>query len=81
MRNAFYTSIMAALAICIASVAFAQSYEQHVSPYEWRATTRPWSPSWQPPCGDFIERQHAYINSCGEFIPSENDPASRPGTG
>jgi hypothetical protein len=81
MRNAFYTLTAAALAICITSVAFAQSYERYVSPYDWRAMTPRRGGAWQQPCGDFTEGQHGYINSCGELIPSQNDPEGRPGTG
>lgn len=81
MRNAFDTLIAAALAICITSVAFAQSYERYVSPYDWQAVAPPRGGAAQHPCADFTEEQHAYINSCGEFIPSQNDPEGRPGTG
>jgi hypothetical protein len=70
---------IAAFAICAASAAFAQTPNSR----EWRSVYQ-MQLSHQlgaQSCTSYDERAQGYINSCGEYIPSRNDPDAVPGNG
>lgn len=67
------------LALGFVSTASAHTHHHHRS--NWRAIYAEPHRTMGGSCEDFDQRSYSYINGCGEYIPSPDDPASYPGNG